>query len=161
MTQTLTAKPISQNDFSAFGEVIETGSGPFIVINEGLCRRYSDLASFDIVDGAVGLSFFQSELRAVPYACTLLERHPLGSQCFVPMGNSAFFVIVAPDEDGAPGPVQAFVAGPHQAVNIARNTWHGVLAPIEGTGLFAVLDRIGEGRNLEEYPLPQPVTITI
>ena len=154
------AVPITSQAFAPFGEVIETGQTPFVLINEGKCHRYTDLASFDIVDGAVGLSFFQSELRELPYECTLLERHPLGSQCFVPMGDSAFLVIVAPDADGVPGQITAFVAAPHQAVNIARNTWHGVLAPISGSGLFAVLDRIGEGQNLQEHVLEEPVLIT-
>ncbi len=155
------ATPIKPQNFAPFGEVIETGDRPFVSINEGRCRRYTDLASFDIVDGAVGLSFFQSELRDLPYRCTLLERHPLGSQCFVPMGDSAFLVIVAPDAGDEPGTASAFVAAPNQAVNIARNTWHGVLAPISGSGLFAVLDRIGDGQNLQEHVLEQPLAITI
>ncbi len=155
----ISAPPITTESFAQFGEVIEITDGPFVLINEGKCQRYSDLASFDIDEGGLGLSLFQSELRPTPYECTLLERHPLGSQCFVPMGDSSFFVIVAPDDNGKPGPISAFVAGPHQSVNIAKNTWHGVLAPISGTGLFAVLDRIGPGQNLEEYPLEEAVLI--
>lgn len=161
MSGSLLAAPITAAAFAPFGEVIETGDGPHILINEGKCRRYTDLASFDVVDGSVGLSFFQSELRPTPYACTLLERHPLGSQCFVPMGDSSYFVIVAEDAGGKPGAISAFIAGPHQAVNIARNTWHGVLAPISGSGLFAVLDRIGQGQNLEEHGLEEPMLITL
>ncbi|MEM7742312.1 MAG: ureidoglycolate lyase [Pseudomonadota bacterium] len=156
----LTAEPLIAAAFAPFGDVIETG-GDFRLINEGKCRRYHDLAFVDIVEGVAGINLFQSEIRTVPYEADLLERHPLGSQCFLPMDNSSYFVIVAPDEDGLPGPSMAFVAQPHQGVNYARNTWHGVLAPISGGGLFAVVDRIGAGANLEEHRLAVPLTVTI
>lgn len=160
---TLIATPITARAFAPFGEVIAMG-GPSVTINEGLCQRFSDLASIDTVDGQAGLSLFQSQLRTLPYRCDLLERHPLGSQCFIPMSEAALLVIVAPDNNGTPGAPVAFVATNDVAVNIARNTWHGVLAPISGTGLFAVIDRIGaasNGRqNLEEHRLEEPVLVT-
>ncbi len=153
------AQPITAEAFAPFGEVI-TCSGAHHMINAGQCKRFSDLASFDILDGTLGLSLFQSELRSVPYSCNLLERHPLGSQCFIPMGQSDYLVIVAKDEGGPTNP-QAFLATGHQVVNIARNTWHGVLAPISGSGLFTVMDRIGDGSNLEEHSLSNALVITL
>lgn len=156
---TLIAAPITAEAFAPYGEVIAT-DGPSVTINEGLCQRFSDLATFDLDGGQLGLSLFQSQLRALPYTCDLLERHPLGSQCFIPMSEAALLIIVAPDNDGTPGAPVAFVATNDVAVNIARNTWHGVLAPIKGTGLFAVIDRIGDGPNLEEHRLERPVLVT-
>ncbi len=153
------ANPISQAAFEPFGEVIEIGTVPPLTINEGLCLRFTDLARLDQEGGRIGLSLFQADLRDMPYRCTLLERHPLGSQCFIPMSQARFLVLVAPDAGGRPGPVSAFIAAGGVAVNIARNTWHGVLAPIAGSGLFAVIDRIGEGRNLEEHRLEEPILI--
>lgn len=44
-------------------------------------------------------------------------------------------------------------------MNYRRNTWHGVLMPLSGPGLFAVVDRIGDGPNLEEYRFTDPVRI--
>lgn len=157
----LQAVPISASAFAPFGEVIAVGTTAPQMINAGLCQRFSDLADLDQDGGKIGLSLFQAELRDVPYPCDLLERHPLGSQCFIAMSEAAFLVIVAPDDAGRPGPLQAFVATNDVAVNIARNTWHGVLAPISGSGLFAVIDRIGDGRNLEEHRLGDTVLITI
>lgn len=156
----LEAEPITAAAFAPFGQVIETTGQTHVLINEGLCKRFSDLANFDVVDGHVGLSLFQSQLRSLPYTCTLLERHPLGSQCFVPMSDACYLVIVAPDNNGTPGPAKAFVAT-HHAVNIARNTWHGVLCPVAGSGLFAVLDRIGTGKNLQEHILATPLNVTL
>ena len=156
----LSAPPITPEAFAPFGEVIETaGQDTPILINEGLCKRFTDLASFDVVDGALGLSLFQAQLRPVPHICDLVERHPLGSQCFIPMGSSGYLVIVAPDEGGTPGALQAFTAGPDQIVNIGRNIWHGVLAPISGSGLFAVMDRVGGGVNLQEHTLAEAVSV--
>ena len=156
----LTATPIESSSFAHFGEVIDTAGTPSTFINGGRCARYTDLAQLDAVDGRIGLSLFQSEICALPYRCDLLERHPLGSQCFVPLGGSAYLLAVAEDRGGVPGPVQAFLAAPDQIVNLFRNTWHGVLAPISGSGLFAVLDRIGSGPNLQEHRLVTPVLIT-
>ncbi|MEJ6389135.1 ureidoglycolate lyase [Gymnodinialimonas ulvae] len=155
----ITARPITAKAFAPFGDVIETDTVPPQMINEGLCRRFSDLARFDQTGGRIAMSLFQAELREMPYRCNLLERHPLGSQCFIPMSQAAFLVIVAPDEGGRPGPASAFLATNDVAVNIARNTWHGVLAPISGSGLFAVIDRIGSGDNLEEHRLEEPVFV--
>jgi ureidoglycolate lyase len=89
----------------------------------------------------------------------MVERHPLGSQAFLPMGADPFLVIVAADEDGTPGAPKAFRTAPGQGINFARNTWHGVLTPLSPPGLFAVIDRIGEGANLEEHWFETPYTV--
>ena len=154
------ARPITAAAFAPFGQVIEA-DGAFRLINAGKCRRFTDLAALDIVDGRAGLSLFQAEIRPLPHVCDLMERHPQGSQCFVPMGGSDYLVIVAPDDGGAPGAPLAFLAAGHQAVNIARDTWHGVLAPVSGSGLFAVIDRIGAGPNLQEHVLAAPFEVTV
>jgi ureidoglycolate lyase len=75
------------------------------------------------------------------------------------MSTDPFMVIVAPDQDGAPGRPTAFLSAPGQGVNYLRNTWHGVLTPLAGPGLFAVIDRIGDTVNLEEYWFETPYTV--
>ena len=158
---TIEAQPITAQAFAPFGELVEPGLTLATMINDGLCARYSGLACLDAQDGHIGVSLFQADLRPVPHTLDLLERHPMGSQCFLPLGGSSYLVIVAHDEAGRPGTPQAFLAGPEQPVNIARNVWHGVLTPISGSGLFAVLDRFGPGQNLEEHRLEDPVLITL
>ncbi len=155
------AQPITSAAFAPYGQVIEPGKVAPTLINAGLCQRFTDLATFEVIDGTIGLSLFRSQVRSLPHQLDLLERHPLGSQCFIPMGGSAYLVIVALDEAGRPGAIEAFVASPEQPVNIARNTWHGVLTPISGSGEFVVLDRIGLGGNLEEFRLDDPISIEI
>jgi len=155
------ARPLTAAAFAPFGDVLDCAGEPDRIINAGLCGRWHDRARLDMgPDGRAGISLFRSALRALPYACALVERHPLGAQAFVPISLDAFLVIVAPDHAGIPGPLQAFVTAPGQGINILRNTWHGVLTPLSGPGLFAVIDRIGPGSNLQEHSLFPPVTIT-
>jgi ureidoglycolate lyase len=69
-------------------------------------------------------------------------------------------VVVAPDDGGVPGRPLAFVTAPGQGINLRRGTWHGVLTPLYPPGLFAVIDRIGPGANLQEHNINPPYTIT-
>ena len=146
----IAVEPLTKPAFSPFGEVLEAVGEPDRLINQGLCGRWHDLAAPQVEGGHVGLSIFRSEARTLPYRLDMVERHPLGSQAFLPMTSDPFLVIVCPDEGGRPGVPRAFLTAPGQGVNYARGTWHGVLTPLAEPGLFAVVDRIGEG-NLEEH----------
>ena len=88
-----------------------------------------------------------------------MERHPLGSQAFIPMTDKPFLITVARDNAGAPDQPRAFLSRPGQAINFHRNIWHGVLTPLHAPGLFAVIDRIGKDSNLEEYTFDTPYSI--
>ena len=156
------AQPLSADAFRPFGDVLDTAGAPDRMINDGLCGRYHDRARLDFgPDGRAGISLFDAEPRALPYDLALLERHPLGSQAFLPMSQHPFLVIVAEGAGDTPGPVHAFLTAPGQGINFLRGTWHGVLTPLHAPGLFAVIDRIGPGTNLQEYPLDPPIRITV
>ena len=159
MSRTLRPLSLTARAFAPFGEVLQRRAEPDRLINQGLCGRHHDLARLDFADGRAGISLFDAEPRALPLRLEMLERHPLGSQAFLPMTEHPFLVVVAPDEGGAPGRPLAFVTEPGQGVNYARGAWHGVLAPLHAPGLFAVVDRIGEGANLEEHWLDEPWTV--
>ena len=152
-------EPLTAAAFAPFGEVLEVAGAPDKIINQGLCGRWHDLAKLDVVDGRVGLSLFKAELRSLPYGLDMMERHPEGSQAFLPMSPDPFLVVVAPDEGDRPGAPRAFLTAPGQGVNYHRGVWHGVLAPLSGSGLFAVVDRIGSGANLEECWFDQAFSI--
>jgi ureidoglycolate lyase len=145
--------------FAPYGDVLDARGTPDRMINAGLCARYHDRARIDIAKGRAGLSVFDAVARSLPYVFDLVERHPLGSQAFVPMTEAPFLVIVAPDERGTPGTPRAFLTNGAQGINLHRGTWHGVLTPLRAPGLFAVLDRIGAGPNLQEYRYAQPWTV--
>lgn len=155
----LTALPLTADAFAAFGDVIEATGTPEKYINQGLCGRFHDRAKVDINEGRAGVSLFQSELFTLPFDVQMVERHPEGSQCFVPMSDAPFLVVAAEGTDAVPGTLHAFITQPGQAVNIHRGVWHGVLTPLGGNGLFAVIDRIGDGPNLEEYWFDDPISV--
>ena len=149
-------QPITKETFAPFGDLIDCTGDPDMIINLGKCGRYHDRAQIDFGTGRAGLSFFKAKIRTLPYEFNLVERHPLGSQAFIPMSEHGFLVIVAPDENGTPGAPIAFETQPGQGINFHKGTWHGVLTPLTGTGQFAVVDRIGDGNNLTEFLLKTP-----
>jgi ureidoglycolate lyase len=153
-------EPITAAAFAPFGDVLAAEGEPDRLINQGLCGRWHDRARLDFGPGGrAGISVFRAEPRALPYALDLVERHPLGSQAFLPMTEHPFLVIVCPDEAGSPGRPRAFLTDPGQGINLHRNIWHGVLPPLHEPGLFAVIDRIGETPNLEEFVFPIPYVV--
>ena len=160
--QTILTEPLTATAFAPFGDVLDCTGPPDKLINAGLCGRYHDRARLDFGPGGrAGISIFDAQPRALPYLLDLLERHPDGSQAFIPMTQNPFLVIVAPDDAGKPGPVRAFLTAPGQGINLLRNTWHGVLTPLSGPGLFAVIDRIGTTRNLQEHRVVPSITIAM
>ena len=154
------AQPLTASAFAPFGDVLDCAGDPDKVINAGMCGRYHDRAMLDFGDGRAGVSLFRAEPRSLPYTLDLLERQPAGSQCCGPRPDLGFLVPAAPVDTGHPGTPLAFVTAPGQAVNIHRGTWHGVLTPLHAPGLFAVIDRIGDGANLEEHVLETPYLVS-
>jgi ureidoglycolate lyase len=154
MTRNIKTQPLTQAAFARFGDVLDLSRGADRMINAGLCGRHHDRAQMDFGPGGrAGLSLFDAVPRSLPYDLDLIERHPEGSQAFLPMSQSPFLVIVA---DGPEVPPLAFITAPGQGINLHRGCWHGVLTPLHAPGLFAVVDRIGPTANLEEHCYPTP-----
>jgi len=147
----LTLEPLTREAFAPYGDVIEVSGEPDKLINQGMCGRFHDLAKLDFGSGRAGISLFDAQARHFPYTLDMMERHPEGSQAFIPMSGVPMIISVAKDNSGKPGQPRAFLSEPHQSINIHRNTWHGVLAPVERAGQYIVIDRIGDTPNLEEY----------
>lgn len=157
---TITAMPITATAFAPFGEILTpTHDTTVRMINEGRCERHHAIATVERGGGEAIISIFRSLPVSLPYDCTLLERHPLGSQAFVPLGSDAWLSIVAPDHDGQPGTPLAFLVPAGVGVNLRAGVWHGVLTPLDRAADFLVIDRDGDGVNLQEVRIP-PVTIT-
>lgn len=156
--QTISAEPLTRDAFAPFGQVIEQAGAHHYPINSGNCERYHDLARVEIggVHARPLISLMHSRHFTLPLELKMLERHPLGSQAFYPLSKHPFLVVVAPDVSGTPGAPRAFLTGPGQGVNIAMNTWHGVLTPLEADADFLCVDRGGEGNNLEEHFFAEP-----
>ena len=152
----LRTEPLTAAAFAPFGDVIEAG-GAGEDINDGTCVRFNDLARVETdADGAPGLSVFRAAPRALPLPVTMLERHPLGSQAFVPMSRRAFLTVVA--AGGAEHPdlatLRAFKTAPGQGVNFHRGVWHHPLIALDEASDFLVADRIGPGDNCQIFKFP-------
>ena len=156
--------PLTAQAFAPFGRVIECGAGEVLHINAGTCERHHALAPIDCAAGRRPVvSIFRAQSRDLPLPITMMERHPLGSQAFVPMphvgGSGEWLIVVAPDEEGVPGAPRAFLARADQGVSYATNVWHHPLIALGGDRLFTVVDAIGEEPNLEERDYATPYTL--
>lgn len=159
MTRIILTEPLRADAFAPFGDVLEAAGFPDRMINGGMCGRFNDRARLDFGPGGqAGISIFEAAAYALPLPLTMVERHPLGSQAFIPTTPQPFLIIVAADEGGVPGRPRAFLSAPGQGVNYCRNTWHGVLTPLIPSTFF-VVDRIGEGANLEEHWFDAPYMV--
>ncbi len=142
--------------FAEFGDVIEAGGGELVSINDGTTVRHNDLARVDVSrdGGRPLLSIFESRPFGFPLQIELLERHPLGSQAFVPWDRKPYLVVVAPaGETIAPEDVRCFLAGSEQGVNFRPGVWHHRVIVIEPMR-FLVVDRGGEQENCDLYHFP-------
>lgn len=154
----LTIEPLTAGAFAPFGQVIDTAGAHHYPINNGMTERYHDLARVELggVHARPLISLFHGQAYSLPLSLRLVERHPLGSQAFYPLGVANWLVITAEDDHGTPTRLRVFRPGPHQGVNIAMNTWHGVLTTLDQPAWFLVVDRGGDGNNLEEHHFDQP-----
>lgn len=158
---TILVEPLTAEAFSPFGQVIQIEGAHHYPINNGMTERYHDLAKVELggVHARPLISIFHGQPYELPLTLKLVERHPLGSQAFYPLSNLPFLVIVATDLSGVPDAPRAFLAAPRQGVNIAMNTWHGVLTALHEVSDFLVVDRGGDGNNLEEHHFDVPHTV--
>jgi ureidoglycolate lyase len=144
-------EPLTADAFAPFGEVIEASDrAEQLAINYGATTRFHDLADVEVgADGRAIVSLFRSK-PLDPVVLKVFERHPLGSQAFMPLQGRPYLVAVAPRGDFDPAAVRVFRAAPRQGVNYARGVWHHYLLALEGESDFLVVDRDGPGENLDE-----------
>jgi ureidoglycolate lyase len=152
---------LTREAFAAFGDVITIVGAHHYSINDGTTERFHDLAQIDVSDGDGKplVSLLRGQPRQFPFEARSLERHPLGSQAFIPLSKNPFLVLVAPRGEFDPQALCAFLAHAGQGVNYAKGVWHHALVALYEVSDFIVIDRGGEGSNCEEVHLPEPVTI--
>ncbi len=157
----LRPRPLTRETFEAFGAVIETHGAESFAINKGTTERFHALAQSDVGQGETILSVFRGQPFEPPVSIGMMERHPLGTQAFMPLQNRPWLIVVAPDKDGKPGQPQAFLAQGSQGVQYARNVWHHPLISLEVVSDFLVVDRLGDGNNLEEVDYLMAYSLTL
>jgi len=155
-------EPLTREAFAPFGDVIEVSDAVrHFPINAGTTERYHDLADIQLdAQGRAIVSIFRAQPRTLPFAITMLERHPLGSQAFMPLHGRPYLVAVAPrGEIFSASDVRVFLARGDQGVNYAAGVWHHPLLALGEISDFLIVDRAGPGPNCDERDLAEPVTI--
>ncbi len=158
------AQPLTREAFATFGEVIETEGAQHFPINESTTERFHDLAQVQLVGvgGRSLISIFGGQPFSPPVRLSVLERHPLGSQAFVPMDRRRYLVVVAPPGERVRlDDLHAFLARGDQGVNYHAGVWHHPLIALEQVSDFLVVDRGGSGNNCEERALPDSVRVVL
>ncbi|EYC50373.1 ureidoglycolate hydrolase [Hylemonella gracilis str. Niagara R] len=154
--------PLSASAFAPFGLVIQHPGGPGRVINAGSAQRW-DLGELSLHahDGRAALALFRAHARAFPQTLTVLERHALGSQAFIPLGLRRFVIVVAP-AGAAPRAqdLSAFITDGQQGIVLAPGVWHHALLAVDA-GDFVVIERAASAVDCDEVDLPQPMVLAL
>ena len=154
----LRVDPLTPEAFEPFGQVLQTRGARSFPINQGTTTRFDGLAVAETgANGRAAISIFRGTPRPHPIAITMLERHPLGSQAFFPLGDLPWLVVVADRPD--PSALRCFRATGTQGVQYATGVWHHPLLVLADQQDFLVVDRAGPGENLEEADLAETAWI--
>jgi len=150
MEKIIIAKPINRENFSKFGDMITTEDLNALEINNGYAKRYDNIANLNTStdNGDTTISIFSALKRSFPMKIDMIEKHPLGSQAFIPMKETTFLAFVAPKGDKPDlKKIEAFIIPPGIGINYNPGTWHFPLISTEDMN-FLVVDRKGPGENL-------------
>ena len=150
METIIKTKPINKSNFSKFGDVISTKDINPIDINNGYAKRYDNIANLNTLkkNGETTISIFSALKREFPMKIDMMEKHPLGSQAFIPMKETTFLAFVAPQNNKPEiEKIESFIISPGIGINYKPGTWHFPLISTENMN-FLIVDRQGPGNNL-------------
>ena len=146
-------KPINKENFSKFGDMISTNNIKPININNGYAKRFDGIANLNTSkdNGETTISIFSALKREFPMKINMMEKHPLGSQAFIPMKETKFLVFVAP-KGKKPNvkKMESFIIPKQTGINYKPGIWHFPLISTKNMN-FLVIDRKGIGNNLAIY----------
>lgn len=162
MVISLRPEPLTSERFAPYGDVIESAMDHAAAMNEARFQRFDNLCDVNIESGghvAVSIARCRAPTR-LPLRLDMVERHPLGSQAFVPLTPCRMVVVVAPPgESVAADDLRAFVSNGRQGINYHRGTWHMPLIAFDAGQEFLIVDRGGEEPNCEQHTLDTAVLL--
>lgn len=159
---TLEPQLLTRERFAPYGDVIEAIPDRVAAMNTGRFDRFDDLARVEAdANGRIAISIARCRVAtSLPYRFDLVERHPQGSQAFVPLTASRFVVVVAPPEETVEvRDLRAFVTNGRQGINYHRGTWHMPLIAFDSGQEFLIVDRAGDAPNCDERKLDEAVVL--
>lgn len=152
--RTLPIEPLTKAAFAPFGDVIETEGSAHFLINNGSTQRFDRLADVQLgtEQDQAAISIFRARNLPMPLTVRMLERHPLGSQAFIPLLGNAFLIVVAPAGDVPRSEdVRAFISDGRQGINYHKGVWHHPVLALHDQDDFLIVDRKGPGNNCDEF----------
>jgi ureidoglycolate lyase len=161
-TYRLNLKPLTQEAFAPFGDVIQKEGRYPEEINYGQTRKYAGLARIDLGDdeGTATVHIYRSRPVSLPFRIEIMEYHPSGSQAFIPLHRRPFLVIVAPPAETLPfKSIQGFITNGEQGVNLKKAVWHHYQLSLDETCDYLVIERDGPGVNTIEQHLEKALFI--
>jgi len=141
---------ITKEKFAKFGDVISSENIEPIDINSGYAKRFDNLVNINTSKngGETIISIFSALKRSFPMKINMMEKHPLGSQAFMPIKETTFLSFVAPEGDLPEiDKIKSFIIPPGVGINYKPGIWHFPLISTENTN-FIVIDRKGSDQNL-------------
>ena len=162
MTISLQAELLTPERFAPYGDVIETSRETSDAMNEARFERFDDLCKIDLInDGKIAVSIARCRTpTSLPLRLDMVERHPLGSQAFVPLSRCKMLVVVAPPEESVDASaLRAFVTNGRQGINYHRGTWHMPLIAFEAGQEYLIIDRGGKEPNCDMHTLDEAILL--
>jgi len=158
MSLIIKPEPLTKAAFADFGDVIETDGSDFFMINNNNTQRYHNLAQVQLsaVDDQAIISIFRAQRLDMPLKITMMERHPKGSQAFIPLQQKPFLILVAKaGEPPQTHQIKAFISNGKQGINYHLGVWHHPILCCAEQDDFLVVDRLGTGNNCDEHFYPE------
>jgi len=157
----LDPQPLTSERFAPYGDVIEAAPMQTAAMNEARFERFDDLCGLDVGDGRIAISIARCRVAtSMPYRVDMVERHPLGSQAFVPLQRCRMLLLVAPPGESVDATeLRAFVSNGRQGINYRRGTWHMPLIAFDEGNEFLIIDRAMGEPNCDMHDLAEPVML--
>lgn len=163
--RTVTAEPLTPEGFAPFGEVLGMSHAAGRDVNLGTAVRFDHAAHLENARPGArpNLAVFQAAAQSLPFAVTLLERHPFSTQAFLPLRAARWLICAAPSlADGMPdiAGLRAFGARGDQGVNLRRAIWHHPILALEEDAVLAMLAwEDGSSDDCEQWKLEALLTV--
>ena len=158
---TLAPVPLTPERFAPYGDVIEASAGTVSAMNDARFERFDNLCNVDLTGGGVAISVTRCRIpTSLPLRIEQVERHPLGSQAFVPLKPCKMIVVVAPPgESVSADELRAFVTNGRQGINYRRGTWHMPLIAFEAGQEFLIVDRGRSDANCDTHEFDEVIML--
>lgn len=156
----LRPEPLTRDAFAPYGDVVESSQAAE-EMNADSFERFDDLCRVEAHEGRIAISIARCRVATtLPHRIEMVERHPHGSQAFIPRTPCRMLVVVAAagaavDAAG----LRAFVSNGEQGINYHRGTWHMPLIAFDAGQEFLIVDRVGDSPNCDIQPLAEPVML--